>query len=466
MCDRQAGRSGQLATLGGDMRQTRSRRRLVAIDLFAGVGGLSLGFEQAGFDVLAAVEYDPVHAAAHSYNFPLTEVLCRDVKNIGREEIISAAHRGWRLHHRSGPAWDGAVDVIIGGPSCQGFSTMGHRNQHDERNDLLLEFVRIVVEVRPRAFCLENVPGLLQDRYSAVREAALTRLRSAGYRVSGFDRSVNAAHYGVPQNRKRVVIMGALDVEVAPLTTHPDLVTVAESFARLPDASDNAGLMDTDRAPISEFPRASWGLDSSTYAEYMEDSRKDPADLSRPRVWDTSILANSRLSAHSIESVRRFSRTAQGSVEPVSRFYRLSLAGQSRTLRAGTGRERGAFTSPRPLHPVRDRVITVREAARLHSFPDWFGFHRTNWHGHRQIGNSVPPLLARAAGRCIAQALGASPVRGRSEIRLGSDSLLQVSMGEAAPLFRALPEEIPAQRARASVRRQEADEPAELWVAS
>ncbi|WP_405662027.1 DNA cytosine methyltransferase [Streptomyces sp. NBC_01166] len=434
------------------MRQTRSRRRPVAIDLFAGVGGLSLGFEQAGFDVLAAVEYDPVHAAAHRYNFPLTEVLCRDVKNIGRTEIISAAHRGWRLHHRSGPAWDGAVDVIIGGPSCQGFSTMGHRNQHDERNDLLLEFVRIVTEVRPRAFCLENVPGLLQDKYSIVRETALTRLRSAGYRISGFDKVVNAAQYGVPQNRKRVVIMGALDTEVAPLTPSPTLVSVAESFAQLPDASDNARLLDVDKAPISDFPQSNWMSESSVYADFIGGCRKDPADLSRPRIWDSSMLTNSRLSAHTAESIRRFSRTAQGTVEPVSRFYRLSLTGQSRTLRAGTGRERGAFTSPRPLHPIRDRVITVREAARLHSFPDWFGFHITNWHGHRQIGNSVPPLLARAAGQRIAQALETSPVRGRAEIRLGDESLLQVSMGEAAPLFKALPEEIPAQRARSSAR--------------
>ncbi|MFF2222483.1 DNA cytosine methyltransferase [Streptomyces globisporus] len=434
------------------MRRGRSRRRPVAIDLFAGVGGLSLGFEQAGFDVLAAVEYDPVHAAAHRYNFPLTEVLCRDVKNIGRGEIVGAAHRGWRLHHRSGPAWDGVVDVIIGGPSCQGFSTMGHRNQNDERNDLLLEFVRIVAEVRPRSFCLENVPGLLQDKYSVVLETALTRLRSAGYRISGFDKVVNAAQYGVPQNRKRVVIMGALDTEVAPLTPSPALVSVAESFAQLPDASDSARLLDVDRVPISDFPQSDWAPKNSIYADFMAGCRKDPSDLSRPRIWDSSMLTNSRLSAHTAESILRFSRTAQGSVEPVSRFYRLSLTGQSRTLRAGTGRERGAFTSPRPLHPIRDRVITVREAARLHSFPDWFGFHITNWHGHRQIGNSVPPLLARAAGQRIAQALEITPARGRADIVLGDEALLQVSMGEAAPLFKALPTEIPAQRARRRVK--------------
>lgn len=427
---------------------TRSRRRLVAIDLFAGVGGLSLGFEQAGFDVLAAVEYDPVHAAAHQFNFPLTEVLCRDVRNIGRVEILEAARRGWRLHHKSGPAWDGVVDVIVGGPSCQGFSTMGRRDQHDERNDLLLEFVRIVVEVRPRSFCLENVPGLLQDKYSELRETAFNRLRSAGYHISGFDRPVNAAHFGVPQKRKRVVVMGTLDGEVSPLTPDTHLVSVAESFSLLPDATQSSILKQDDSVPCENLSQGEWNLNDSPYARYMAGVEKDPQDLSRPRIWDPSILTNSRLSTHTPESIKRFSSTPQGSVEPVSHFFRLSLDGQARTLRAGTGRERGAFTSPRPLHPVRNRVITVREAARLHSFPDWFRFHVTSWHGHRQIGNSVPPLLARAAAQCIAKSLAVTPSRGKASVRLGDENLLRLSMAEAALLFGARSEEIPAQRTR------------------
>ncbi|WP_369015723.1 DNA cytosine methyltransferase [Streptomyces tropicalis] len=427
---------------------TRSRRRPVAIDLFAGVGGLSLGFEQAGFDVLAAVEYDPVHAAAHQFNFPQTEVLCRDVRKIGRAEILETARRGWRLHHKSGPAWDGVVDVIVGGPSCQGFSTMGHRDQHDERNDLLLEFVRIVVEVRPRSFCLENVPGLLQEKYSPLRERAFSRLRSAGYRISGFDRPVNAAHFGVPQNRKRVVVMGSLESEVPPLTPSGHLVSVAESFSLLPDASESEILTQVDSVPCANLPPGEWSLSDSPYARHMAGVAKDPKDLSRPRIWDPSLLTNSRLSTHAPESIKRFSSTPQGSVEPVSRFFRLSLTGQARTLRAGTGRERGAFTSPRPLHPVRNRVITVREAARLHSFPDWFRFHVTSWHGHRQIGNSVPPLLARAAAQCIAKSLGITPSRGKASVYLGDEELLRLSMAEAALLFGARAEEIPAQRTR------------------
>ncbi|MFF3559963.1 DNA cytosine methyltransferase [Streptomyces sp. NPDC002574] len=430
------------------MVQSTSKRRLVALDLFAGVGGLSLGFEQAGFDVLAAVEYDPVHAAVHKYNFPMTEVICRDVKNLSGADVRQAAHRGWRLHHPSGPAWDGAVDVVIGGPSCQGFSTMGRRDQDDERNDLLLEFVRIVVEIRPRAFCLENVPGLLQERYTPIREKALDSLRDAGYKITGFDRPVSAADFGVPQNRKRVVILGALEADVPPLKPSSMPVTVADSFARLPDASDSPELMTMDSVGRDTFPISPWNHADSLYARRMTGDEVDPEDRSRRRNWDSSLLTNSRLSAHTSESIRRFELTPQGAVEPVSRFYRLSLSGQSRTLRAGTGRERGAFTSPRPLHPVRHRVITVREAARLHSFPDWFRFHITSWHGHRQIGNSVPPLLARAAGKSIAKALHASPTRARSVLNFGDESLLSMSMAEAAQLFSANPSEMPAQRTR------------------
>jgi DNA (cytosine-5)-methyltransferase 1 len=448
MCDRQLGIDWQLAAVSGDMGLTRSRRRLVAIDLFAGVGGLSLGFEQGGFDVLAAVEYDPVHAAAHWFNFPKTEVLCRDVRNIGAPEVLAAARRGWRLHHRSGPAWDGVVDVIVGGPSCQGFSTMGRGDQHDERNDLLLEYVRIVTEIRPRAFCLENVPGLLQEKYTPVREEALSRLRSAGYRISGFDRPVNAAHFGVPQNRKRVVIMGALECDIPPLVPAKSMVTVAEAFSLLPDASGCEALITTDSVSASDLQSGEWNRLESSYARYMAGIDRDPLDLSRPRLWDPSLLTNSRLSTHTAESVKRFSATPQGAVEPVSRFFRLPLDGQARTLRAGTGRERGAFTSPRPLHPVRDRVITVREAARLHSFPDWFRFHVTSWHGHRQIGNAVPPLLARAAAHTLAKSLGAKPTRGKAPISLGDEALLRWSMSEAAMLFDARSEELPAQRVR------------------
>src|SRR5207244_3649928 len=116
---------------------------------------------------------------------------------------------------------------------------------------------------------------------------------------------------------------------------------------------------------------------------------------------------SSRLpTSHTPLSQKRFQATAAGETEPVSRFLKLDPMGVCNTLRAGTGSDRGAFTSPRPIHPHSPRCITVREAARLHSYPDWFRFHATKWHGFRQVGNSVPPLLARAVAAELVRAMG------------------------------------------------------------
>ena len=122
-------------------------------------------------------------------------------------------------------------------------------------------------------------------------------------------------------------------------------------------------------------------------------------------------------------------------MEPISRFKKLALDGLCNTLRAGTASDRGAFTSPRPIHPTVARVITVREAARLHSYPDWFRFHATKWHGFRQIGNSVPPLLARAVGGQVMQALHTTPEKPTEVLGLGDESLLVISMADAARMF-------------------------------
>jgi DNA (cytosine-5)-methyltransferase 1 len=143
------------------------------------------------------------------------------------------------------------------------------------------------------------------------------------------------------------------------------------------------------------------------------------------------VLSSSLRTQHTPESRQRFLQTPCGSVEPVSRFFRLDPRGFCNTLRAGTGSERGAFTSPRPIHYRYVRCITNREAARLHSYPDWFRFHVTKWHGFRQIGNSVPPLMARAIASRIAAALGQVPTSPASGIPLGDPCLLRFSMTEA-----------------------------------
>ena len=122
-------------------------------------------------------------------------------------------------------------------------------------------------------------------------------------------------------------------------------------------------------------------------------------------------------------------------MEPISRFPRLDPNGVCNTLRAGTGSDRGAYTSPRPIHPFHARCITVREAARIHSYPDWFRLHATKWHGFRQIGNSVPPLLGRAVARQVLQVLGVTPIKPTTSLPATDTRLLSMNMSEAAAVF-------------------------------
>lgn len=442
MCDRHS-----VSNPSARLRITRP----IAVDLFAGAGGMSLGFEQAGYDVVAAVEYDPVHAATHAFNFPQSEVLCRDVSKLSGADVLLAAERGFKRQH-PGVAWPGQIDALIGGPPCQGFSTGGKRERNDERNDLLLEFVRLVEELRPRTFCLENVAGLLEVKFYEVREEAFARLRDAGYSLSGTDRPVNSLNFGIPQSRRRVIVLGAFG-EAAP--ARPAVVegevSVQEALDGLPSPTRYEALLGADEVELTNEDAELRAATQSAYARRLAGIDPLPSDKSRPRLWDPSVLTGSRRTTHTSETIERFASTARGAVEPKSRLYRLPLDGPSRTLRAGTGSERGSHTSPRPIHPLEDRVVTVREAARLHGYPDWFRFHTTNWHGHRQIGNSVPPPLARAAATALLGSLGRSPVALRAAISLGDASLLTLSRAKARPVVDALVEEMPATRTRKSV---------------
>lgn len=430
-----------------EMDATRPPVRPVAIDLFAGAGGLSLGVEMAGFDVVSAVEYDPVHAATHLFNFPRTDVLCRDVARIGRTELLASARRGWKAHNPGAGEWDGVVDVIVGGPSCQGFSSMGKRSLEDDRNKLIGEFVRLVEEVRPRAFVMENVPGILHSQYEPILSDALRRLRAVGYAIADHRTPLDATAFGIPQRRKRVVVMGVLGKTPPelPKPSHETPVTVGEAFEGLPSLAGRTG---EDGELFELSPEQSEAYITATN-DYLTALRSGASYLSHARHVDDRVLTGFRATEHKPSSIARFNVVEQGKTEPTSRAWRLSSTGPSRTLRAGTGRERGAFSAARPIHPIEPRVITVREAARLHSFPDWFRFHTTNWHGHRQIGNAVPPLLARAVAVQIAAALGLRrDERTPGVVAPSEDALLEMSPSMAAAWLRADSAEVPKTRVR------------------
>jgi DNA (cytosine-5)-methyltransferase 1 len=404
--------------------------RPVAIDLFAGCGGLSLGFEQAGFDVAAAVEIDPIHAAVHAYNFPRCATLCASAAELSAADI----------RRRSGLG-DREVDVVVGGAPCQGFSLIGKRALDDPRNGLVHHFVRLVVELGAKYFVFENVKGLTLGKHRAFLDEVIAAFGVAGYEVQSPYRVLNAAEYGVPQDRRRLFLLGARRGLPAPIYPESGArATVDDALADLPDVDGIEALRDGDSVPIT-LGRP------SRYAAVLRGVASDPTDFGYERSFDPGLLTASMRTEHTDLSKRRFAATRHGKTEPVSRFLKLDPAGVCNTLRAGTDSARGAFTSPRPIHPFHDRVLTVREAARLHSYPDWFRFHATKWHGFREVGNSVPPLLARAVAARVFAALGPNPTKPTEVLSLGEERLLRFDMSAAAEYF-GLPSVPIAQRRR------------------
>lgn len=395
---------------------------------------MSLGFEQAGFDVVAAVEIDPVHCAVHKFNFPHCAVMPRSVVGLKGSEIRLAAGIGNRV-----------VDVVFGGAPCQGFSMIGQRVFDDPRNALVKDFLRIVAELDAKTFVFENVKGLTVGKHRQFLDEFVAIAKDLGYEVRFPWRVLNAAHFGTPQNRERLIIYGAK--KQAQLPQYPEAISrpadgrgklpsdlpfgpsVADALGDLPDADafDELFTSDTVRPKV-------WGT-PSTYASELRCTTNDAWHFGYVRNWDPSFLTSSIRTVHTDISRRRFSETRGGQTEPISRFYKLSADGLSNTLRAGTDGARGAFTSPRPIHPEYHRCVTVREMARLHGYPDWFRLHETKWHGARQIGNSVPPPLARAVAAQLIVALGYEPMRPFETVELGSTDLLGMTVSQASAHF-------------------------------
>ena len=407
--------------------------RPIGIDLFAGAGGLSLGFEQAGFDVVGAVEIDPVHAAVHAFNFPNCAVMPRSVVGLSGSELRLATGIGNRR-----------VDVVFGGAPCQGFSLIGHRILDDPRNNLVREFVRIVGELQASFFVFENVKGLTVGSHRALLNELIEAFDGIGYDVRLPWKVLDAANFGVPQHRERLFLYGARRGRRLP--NYPSPVfhpadsrgpsmglpigpTCRDALADLPNADQFPALLDSD-----EMAQSTFGAPSS-YARELRCIGNDSWHFGYARRWSPTTMTSSMRTNHSAISQRRFAATRAGEVEPISRFFKLSPTGLSNTLRAGTDSARGAFTSPRPIHYEFPRCITVREMARLHGYPDWFRFHETKWHGARQIGNSVPPPLARAVALQVMEALGAAGSRPARTVELGDPSLLRMDNSHAAAHF-------------------------------
>jgi DNA (cytosine-5)-methyltransferase 1 len=289
--------------------------RPIGVDLFAGAGGMSLGFEQAGFDVAAAVEYDPIHAATHEFNFPSSAAICRSVAQIDGGYI--------RKHSRIG---DRRVDVVFGGAPCQGFSMIGKRALDDPRNSLVHHFVRLVVELNASYFVFENVRGLTIGAHRRFLEEIIREFRKKGYNVLEEYRVLNAAHYGVPQNRQRLFLIGArigFPLPQYPAATHAPLngngkgggnlffqatPTVWDALRDLPEADDYEELLRRDWVK-AKFTKA------TDYSGPLRGDTSDPKDYSIPREFDASLLTSSLRTIHTDLSRKRFLQTRQGDTE-------------------------------------------------------------------------------------------------------------------------------------------------------
>jgi DNA (cytosine-5)-methyltransferase 1 len=354
------------------------------IDLFSGAGGLSLGAARAGFSVRAAVETDPFAVEVHAKNFPHGKHLAVDVGTLTGTELLASAS-----------ILPGGLDGLIGGPPCQGFSMIGRRQEGDLRNDLFGHFFRLVSEIQPAFFVAENVPGILDERYEPVRQAALAQV-SQDYQILPPIR-VSADRLGAPTTRTRIFFIGFKPNRFRHNLTEDDFIPTGPSFITTVGTALDGLPQEID--PKWQSEEQGW-QPVNTVNENWFTSRLSGVipngvghQPSLERYFSRNVVSGCMGTRHRDDVVRRFSETLPGKQDPISKAIRLRSNGFCPTLRAGTSKERGSYQAVRPIHHTQARVITAREAARLQGFPDWFVFHSTKWHSFRQIGNSVSPLV-------------------------------------------------------------------------
>jgi DNA (cytosine-5)-methyltransferase 1 len=357
------------------------KKKIIGIDLFCGVGGMTLGFEQAGVNVVAAIDIEKINVESHKINFPNCEAIQADLSIITGKDIRKKANL----------KADQQIDIIFGGPPCQSFSLIGKRKDDDPRGDLITHFARIVKELKPKYFVMENVKGLTLGKAKDKLDAFIADLKKAGYNIPEYQ-VLNAADYGVPQNRRRVFVIGAKKGNELPDYPKPIKYGKNRKQPTVWDAISDLIVIENANGNLKEGQYIGKLGQASSFALKLRQEKE-------------ATLSGNLRTTHTEATIIRFEETLPGSYEPISRFYRLKKDGVSNTLRAGTGSDHGSYMAARPIHPVYPRCITVREAARLHTYPDWVEFHPTNWHGFRQVGNSVPPKLARTIAQSIKNVL-------------------------------------------------------------
>lgn len=380
-------------------------RRPIAIDLFSGCGGMSLGLEAAGFDIAASVEFDAIHALVHHFNFPYGATICQDISTLDTFKLIDKINA---------KGFYGEIDLIAGGPPCQGFSHIGKRQLDDPRNSLVFEYLRIIRELKPKYFIFENVPGIASGKHKKFLDELIVEFENIGYMVNKPIKILDSSLFGAPQKRKRLFLIGSRNN--VKKSYYPQETHINNNFGYQQLFGNDLSILTTVEEAIADlsihppFTNNDQGIDSNDldYTGFRKSFSLLPQgffSLCHKRKVNNKVYGHLG-SNHTDKSINRFKKTEPGKVETTSRFFKLSGKGQCNTLRAGTASDKGAYTAPRPIHYSAARCITVREAARLHTFPDWFQFHNTIWHGFREIGNAVIPLISKAIGDEIIRSIG------------------------------------------------------------
>lgn len=390
-----------------DRRRTLAAPELTCIDLFAGAGGLAEGFKQAGFTILSANDIDRTAGLTFRANFSTASFFQCPIANLDGDELLADA----RLRPRQ-------LDCLIGGPPCQSFSYNNHeRSRRKARARLFRDYLRIVESLEPNCLVMENVPGILTVGGGVVVEEIYDALSELGYQCEA--RILFAEDFGVPQQRRRVFFIATRlgwDDKLFPAGSHgpspkPSPKTNAyvhrwqpagpckpERFVSVWNAiGDLPMLKNGDGAEIAEYTRA-------PRTDYQSDMRRGVSKL-----WNHVAPALSKVLLERISYVpeggnwrdipRRLLPSGMkraGETDHTKRYGRLSRSGLCCTILTKCDPHWGSY-----VHPLEDRALSVRESARLQSFPDRFKFLGYRSDQHQQIGNAVPPLMAAAVARAV-----------------------------------------------------------------
>ena len=389
------------------MQVPNTNHDLTAIDLFAGAGGISLGLQTAGFDVLLANDNNISCSRTYQRNFPEKLFFEGDIRNLMGGQVLKMT--GLRR---------GQLDLLIGGPPCQGFSIIGKRVVLDPRNNLFKEFLRIGNDLRPKCMVIENVPGLVTLASGEIMNNLVVSIESMGYHIQFAE--LLTAQYGIPQMRWRMFFVAFReDLGIAagmgfPKPTHGRR-GIGQLVPNCPiSAEDTDGFL-TTRDAIGDLPPVNAGEEvhdytgrpSGKYQIMMRDGlSRELHNHYAPNLSQRNLVRIAALKPGQDwrdlprdllpEGMKRAKRK-----DHTRRFSRMSWEGIPRSIIT-------RFRDPKSgeyTHPEQDRTITIREAARIQSFPDRFVFEASHSEQYDQVGNAVPPILARAVATEVSACL-------------------------------------------------------------